>query len=305
MYGARVSPSGVVLDPEGGFVIDAASGREAYPDVAWNGTTYFAVWSRDDAADEKDIYGARITPSGGVLDPTGIAVATGFERQTRPRLAWGASSYLVVWETFARIVGSRVSGGGQVLDREGINLGDEARGAALTWDGSRFLVTWSKWSNVLAARVTEAGEVLDERPYPIAFSGDDEYGPESVLGADGLVAVVYTRYATEREYGIVEREFIRFVETGSPAPQRTGYAISTQTGQSLVAGQTTSGTTARTASLRSGSPSRSGSSARPTTQRSSAPMVSSRSTRTCGVFPTPAPCHTRDTAARFSSTGTT
>ena len=64
----------------------------------------------------------------------------------------------------------------------------------------------------------------------------DESSPEPIPGPDGTVALQYTRFATERLYGGVRRAFVRFVDAGSPVPARTGYSISTETGQALVPG---------------------------------------------------------------------
>ena len=130
--------------------------------MAWDGTNFFAVWGRDDLANGKDVYGARIAPSGAVLDPSGIAIATGFARQSSPRVAWGGSMFFVVWNAYDNIAGTRVTPGGTVLDREGIVLASDNWAPVPVWDGQNFLVAWDSWSwstNIVGIRVSESGAI--------------------------------------------------------------------------------------------------------------------------------------------------
>jgi hypothetical protein len=74
------STSGVVSAP---FVVSSATSDQMTPAIAYNDVAgqYVVVWadSRSGAA-SRDIYGARVTPSGTVLDPNGVLVATGSAR---------------------------------------------------------------------------------------------------------------------------------------------------------------------------------------------------------------------------------
>jgi hypothetical protein len=74
VYGTRIDRSGVVRDPEG-IPISAGPGDQNGPGVVANGR-FFVVWS-DDAVDRyvPDVRGARVSGSGRVLDPNGIAIA--------------------------------------------------------------------------------------------------------------------------------------------------------------------------------------------------------------------------------------
>jgi hypothetical protein len=97
IYGARIDPQGNVLDPNG-FPISTGSGWEAYPDVAWDGTNFFVVWSDDRDFTSYDIYGSRVTSSGEVLDPRGILISSEPVMELVPAIAFNGSTYLVVWE---------------------------------------------------------------------------------------------------------------------------------------------------------------------------------------------------------------
>ena len=47
-----------------------------------------------------DIYGARVSPDGAVLDPDGIAICAAANAQWSPAVAWNGSQFLVVWRDF-------------------------------------------------------------------------------------------------------------------------------------------------------------------------------------------------------------
>ena len=68
LYGARVSKDGVVLG-SAPIVISAAAGDEADAAVAFDGTNYLVVWQDQRGSTGRDIYAARVSPDGTVLDP--------------------------------------------------------------------------------------------------------------------------------------------------------------------------------------------------------------------------------------------
>src|SRR5262245_31041279 len=67
----------------------------ATPSVAFDGSNYFVVWA--DSRGQGDIYGARVTPAGQVLDVGGIAVSTESHDQSNPEVAFDGTNYFVVW----------------------------------------------------------------------------------------------------------------------------------------------------------------------------------------------------------------
>jgi len=67
IFGIRVDSTGLALGAP--FVISAAIGSEATPAVAWDGAQYVAVWA-DLRAGNSDIYAARVSPAGVLLDST-------------------------------------------------------------------------------------------------------------------------------------------------------------------------------------------------------------------------------------------
>ncbi len=127
IYASRVSPEGDVLDP-GGIPISTAEGNQMSPSVAFDGTNWLVVWrdSRNEPGYDGDIYAARVTQSGEVLDLEGDPICTAANAQSDPTLAFGDENYFVAWTDrrsgYSRAYGARVSPSNTVLDTDGIDL---------------------------------------------------------------------------------------------------------------------------------------------------------------------------------------
>jgi hypothetical protein len=198
IYGVRVSASGTVLDPSG-LAISTATGHQRNPALAYDGTNYLVVWEDTRSSPTSDIYGARVSPSGAVLDPNGLGLCLRFSSQEQPAVAYDGTNYLVVWADSGTsnprdIYGTRVSRAGAVLDPAFLeinaNAADQAA-PALAFDGSNYLVVWSDWRNnatsdIYGTRVTRAGAVLEANGTQIGG------GPEAQ--ADAAVAFDGTNY---------------------------------------------------------------------------------------------------------------
>ena len=165
-YAARVTFDGVVLDP-GGILISANPYGQWHPAVASDGRDFLVVWQATRAFDvpsgqtpsgfssDVDIYGARVTAEGVVLDSDAFPVSQAPSTQERPSVAFNGTNYLVVW-TDARlatnlnrgldIYGARISPAGQVLDPGGLAVYSWEKnqsGARVTAWAGRFYVAWT------------------------------------------------------------------------------------------------------------------------------------------------------------------
>jgi len=106
LYGARVSARAEVLrDGSGGFAICRAPQGQGAARATWNGTNFVVAW-RDERKSTKattlmDVYAARVSPAGRVLDPDGFAVAATDEYEDAPALAGrGDGAALVMWQHY-------------------------------------------------------------------------------------------------------------------------------------------------------------------------------------------------------------
>jgi hypothetical protein len=107
VFGTRVTAAGVALEPEGSAI---TSGRHVYapPVVASLGGDFLVGWL-DVGATESDVFAARVTAAGVVLDPSGLQVAAGPMSRTELAGAAGASDYSLVWEEYTGGVSSTVA----------------------------------------------------------------------------------------------------------------------------------------------------------------------------------------------------
>lgn len=106
LYGARVSAAGVVRDGAGGFIIAAAAQAQRAPRATWNGTNFVVAW-RDERQSTGagiplvDVYAARVSPAGQVLDPGGFALAASDQYEDAPALAGrGGGVTLALWQQY-------------------------------------------------------------------------------------------------------------------------------------------------------------------------------------------------------------
>jgi hypothetical protein len=243
VYGVRVSPGGVILDPAG-IVISAAANDEWHADVAFDGTNYLVVWE-DNRTASWDIYGARVTVAGAVLDPTGIAISTTQYQESYPAITSNGTGWFAVWEDYrintgvSDIYGARVNGSGVVLDPAGVCVSAAAGNQlqpAVAFDDTNYLVVWQDYrigaqANVYGARVSEDGIVLDPTGIGISLAVKDQTNPAIASGgAKTFVAWQDYRNSTTDAADIYGAR----VSVGGSPLDPDGIAISKEVNNQLV-----------------------------------------------------------------------
>jgi len=182
IIGTRVNQLGEVLD-SAGIVICSCCHRNERPAVAFDGINYLVVW-RDWRSDPNtgDIYGARVTHDGMVIDSGGFPICTAAHQQFRPAIAFNGINYFVVWSdsrSFSpQIYGSRITPDGLVIDTAGILISSSpSQLPSVVYDGVNFLVVWGDFRNasydIYGSRVSQDGVVLDTAGIPIATASID------------------------------------------------------------------------------------------------------------------------------------
>jgi len=178
VYGARIDGDGRLLDPAG-IPITRHAVDDGVPAVAWDGTNYLVVWERGSLdrygnSTPYDIYGARVSPQGSVLEPDGIAISTAPGSQRSPAVAFNGAEYLVTWTDGSRIAGSRIATDGRVVDPSELTIGEGGapHHSEVDSNGSDFLVVWDDQrpdgSYVYGARMAASGQLEDPTPIPLS-----------------------------------------------------------------------------------------------------------------------------------------
>lgn len=207
VYAARVTAAGALPDPSG-IAVSTEAQIQGAPAVASDGNDFFVVWQDARAGSGgSDIYGARVSATGVVQDPTGIAINAAAGSQTAPAIAWGGGTYLVAWQA-TDLFGARVSATGAVQDTgNGIAISTAANQQtepAIASDGTGFFVAWKDTrgatADVYGARVTAGGAVQESLGILLSGATGDQSAPAVAWdGTNYLVAWEDLRNATDAD----------------------------------------------------------------------------------------------------------
>ncbi len=196
IHGARVSAAGKVLDLTS-IVISGAAHDQSAPTVSCDGTGYLTLWQDGRAGGASaDIYGARVSAAGKVLDPAGVVVSKAYDGQERPALTWSGGQYLAAWQDrrtskLSDIHGARITAGGKVLDSKSVTISAETgyqEMPAVAGVGTGYLAVWQDRRggisyDIYGARVSGAGVVLDPKGFLISMAANVQTG--AALAFDG------------------------------------------------------------------------------------------------------------------------
>jgi hypothetical protein len=200
IYAARVSKTGTVLDP-GGIAVTTAPNLQAYPAIAFDGTNYMVVWHDERNSSHYDLYGARVSKAGVVLDASGIAISTLAKRQGFPAIAFDGTNYMVVWQDdrsgFYDIYCSRISPSGAVLDAGGIAVStatSDQSYPAIAFGGTNYMVVWQDYRagyfyDIYGSRLSKSAAVLDPAGIALSTAANSQLAPAIAFDGTDFFAI--------------------------------------------------------------------------------------------------------------------
>ncbi len=185
----RISPEGAILDPAL-LPISVARSFKSFPEIASSGGDFLVVWSdNQDNTENRDIWGARISAAGELLDPGGFVLNAGNDFETDPVVAGYDDGYMVIWadepNPSSDINGARVGLDGTVMDPSGFDVAvgesDEFEPAITHLADGRFLVAFEQIDAFAFPRIrgiilTENGVTAPSNPVRITAIVHDERG---------------------------------------------------------------------------------------------------------------------------------
>ncbi len=255
----RVRSDGTVLDTPG-ILISSGPGRRYWPRVVFDGTHYFVVWA-DTRNGRADIFGARVSRDGTVLEPNGFPIRVSAFNKDRPAVAFDGTQFLVVWsegdpdDNSDDVLAHRVTRDGvkrELVPIRVSNADNRQFWANVAYQGGVFLVVWhdhrdSQDANA-AARVTADGTVLDPAGVVLTSAGAQLDVPEVVSDGRGFVVVWPQKDGGENDLwglrlehdaglmsGGTDGGWLPFLISAQPASEQSPKLASNQQGQVLVA----------------------------------------------------------------------
>ena len=198
------------------------------PSVAFDGTRYLLAWTDDGTNPQNRVYGQFIAPAGN-LEGAPFAIGPASGGQELNALAFGATTYLVVWDCrqdtgCTGIQGQLVAPSGALVGPV-IALSETAPGAGtrkdarLAFGGSNFLVAWteSDSSTVVARLVSQTGMLLGP-----AFVVNASPAPSDNPGAVGFDGTNYLVLWNDEVGGMGSHGWELFGQLVTPAGVLTG-----------------------------------------------------------------------------------
>ncbi|WP_437538112.1 hypothetical protein WME79_19580 [Sorangium sp. So ce726] len=196
--GARLSALGASLDGPAGFPISKHADEQRVRAAASDGENLLVLWSddRDELSGDPGLIAARVTPTGAVLDPTGIPIAN--EPGGIARAVFDGSSFLAVWWSpdASALRAARVSPSGVVLDARPFDLPlyfeGIPYGMAAASNGEGTLVVApdeSLGTGFLRAVLVDQAGAVTPQPEPLSFPSFNRVWVDAIAGGSGYLVV--------------------------------------------------------------------------------------------------------------------
>jgi len=161
---ARVGPGLNVQDPKGIDVATWTNATQQYAAATFVGKNFFVAW--EDARNKTtgpDIYAARITVNGSLLDKNGIVVSAAADAQRQPAVASDGKTAMVVWEdrrggaASSALYAAQVTANGVVVNKTGRQI------SSSNWGNSSPAIAWGNGSYQVLQVVRKLSGVAGDR----------------------------------------------------------------------------------------------------------------------------------------------
>ncbi|HET6202940.1 MAG TPA: hypothetical protein VFI25_09080 [Planctomycetota bacterium] len=181
VFGARLSPTGQVLDAAGillSATTDVTIGRS--PSACADGSQWYVTWTYESGASQQ-LHAARVSGAGAVLDPGGFLVQPTGSWQTESVVgAAPGGGALVAWTDDLAggvdpydVFAAPLTSGGQAGAATCVTLGAPAQvRPRLAWSGSDYLAVFTSRTSgsnrILGQRLDPSGNAIDAIPFEVA-----------------------------------------------------------------------------------------------------------------------------------------
>jgi hypothetical protein len=168
-------------------LMNGADHEQLSPEVATNGSLYLVVWQN--RTPHEEIYAARVSGDGTLLEQTPIPIAVAPRVGERPHVVWTGELFIVTWMNVGEIRATKVSASGQVVGEELIGGGFDA---SMSCTAARCLMTWTIGAGPGMARVAAKffdtrGNPLPEIPALPAFTGSNAWSTPNAANASSFL----------------------------------------------------------------------------------------------------------------------
>jgi len=161
IFGCRVDANGTPLEPLG-ITISVDVYNQIDPAIDFDGTNYIVVWSDSRNNIDYNIYASRLSISGSILDPSGVAISMATEDQNLPDVIYNGKDLIIVWCDKRSVTGIDLYGAS--VDKTSLAVKSTALLVPTQYDDDMYPNMAKGTAQVLLAYYNQT-EIVDDKSY--------------------------------------------------------------------------------------------------------------------------------------------